>query len=71
MKHEYGADVVCPYYKDELQQIIRCEGVDDNSVIHLAFNAKDKLRLYRSEFCERCYRRCLIAQMLNRKWDYE
>ena len=28
---------VCPYYKREERQMVYCEGVDEQSVIHLAF----------------------------------
>jgi hypothetical protein len=70
-KHAYGGLVICPYYKYESQQMIHCEGVMPNTALHLAFDAKDKMRAYRNAYCEKCYNECLIAGMLNRKYDYE
>lgn len=70
-KHNYGKNVVCPYYRDEDAQRIRCEGVGPGTVIHLAFSCKENLRDYRKKFCEGCWRECMIAGALNRKYDYE
>ena len=70
-KHAYGGHVQCPYYKYEGERMIYCEGVTPETALHLAFRTKDKLRAYRSVYCEGNYKNCLIAQMLNRKYDYE
>ena len=70
-KHAYGGYVQCPFYKYEGQQLIYCEGVEPETALHLAFNTKDKMRAYRKKYCEGCFNRCMIAQMLNRKYDYE
>ena len=70
-KHNFTKDVVCPYYKYEAPQMIYCEGVDDNTALHLAFDAKDRMKGYiRARCCNR-WKECLIAQMLNKKYDYE
>ena len=70
-KHAFGSCVKCPYYKYEGPQMLYCEGVVPDTALHLAFQTKTALRTYRKEFCEDCYNKCMIAQMLNRKWDYE
>ena len=70
-KHAFGKDVVCPYYKYEGQQMIYCEGVEENTALHLAFASKTDMRDYRKAKCERCWKGCMIAQMLNRKWNYD
>ena len=70
-KHSYGKYVVCPYYKDEDGQKLRCEGVGPGTVIHLAFTTKQALRDYRGQYCEGCWKNCMIAGALNRKYDYE
>ena len=70
-KHAFGSCVTCPYYEHEGPQMIYCEGVEPHTVLHLAFEGKDKMREYRKNFCESGYNKCMIAQMLNRKWDYE
>ena len=70
-KHPFGGLVRCPYYKYEGPQMIYCEGVVKDSSLHLAFSSKTQMRDYRKQMCEGCYNKCLIAQMLNRKYDYE
>lgn len=70
-KHNFTKDVVCPYYKYEAPQMIYCEGVDDNTALHLAFDAKDRMKGYIKARCCNRWKECLIAQMLNRKYDYE
>ena len=70
-KHGYTAEIVCPYYKYEAPQVIYCEGVEDQTALHLAFARKERKREYVITRCGDCWRKCLIAQMLNRKYDYE
>lgn len=69
-KHNFTKDVVCPYYKFEAPQMIYCEGVEENTALHLAFAAKDKMKCYMHNNCSDKWRNCLIAQMLNKKYDY-
>lgn len=70
-KHGYTKDVVCPYYKYEAPQMIYCEGVEDKTALHLAFDSKLGKKLYMQAKCRDCWKHCMIAQMLNRKYDYE
>jgi hypothetical protein len=70
-KHGYTKDVVCPYYKYEAPQMIYCEGVEDNTALHLAFAVKADKKRYMELKCGCAWKQCMIAQMLNRKWDYE
>ena len=69
--HKEDEHVKCPYYKQDDQQKIRCEGVEPGSAIHLAFGQRDRLKGYKSRFCRSCWGDCLIAKMLNQKWGYE
>lgn len=71
MKHRQDVLVQCPYYKGEEQQKLFCEGVQEGSAIHLAFDTNPNLKDYKNQFCKRCYNRCLIADMNNRKWGYD
>lgn len=71
MKHRQDVLVKCPYYKGEEIQKIFCEGVQDGSKLHLAFDSPQKLKDYKNSFCKRCYNQCLIAGMLNGKWGYD
>lgn len=70
-KHSYSKNVLCPFYKYEGQQLIYCEGVVPGSALHLAFDTKGRHKAYRETYCENCYKKCMITQMLNRKYDYE
>ena len=70
MKHRQDVLVKCPYYKGEEKQMLFCEGVQEGAAIHLAFDTSPNLKDYKSHFCKRCYNQCLIAEMLNRKYDY-
>lgn len=69
-KHGFTKGVVCPYYKCEAPQMIYCEGVEEETALHLAFAAKDKMKSYMKAKCCSSWRSCMIAQMLNKKYDY-
>ena len=71
MKHRQDVLVKCPYYKGEEQQMLFCEGVQEGSAIHLAFDTKPNLKDYKNLFCKGCYNKCLIADMNNKKWGYD
>ena len=71
MKHRADVLVKCPYYKFEEKQKIFCEGVQDGTAIHLAFDTTPNLKQYKKHFCKGCYNQCLLAKMLNRKWGYD
>ena len=71
MTEKVDAYVVCPYYKFNERQMIHCEGVVDGTALHLAFSTPQQLRDYREQFCRACWKKCLIAEMLNRKWNYD
>jgi hypothetical protein len=63
--------VVCPYYKKNEKQKIHCEGVENDTALHIAFSTPQKLQDYRKQYCRRCWKECLIAEMLNRRWEYD
>ena len=72
MKHRQDVLVKCPYYKGEEKQMLFCEGVQEGSAIHLAFDTSPNLKEYKNHFCKTmCHNKCLVAGMLNRKYDYE
>lgn len=70
MKHRQDVLVRCPYYKGEEKQMIFCEGVQEGSALHLAFDTNPNLRDYKNHYCKGCYNKCHIAGMLNRKYDF-
>lgn len=69
--HEEDEHVLCPYYKRDTQQSIHCEGVQPGSGLRLGFKSQKKLKLYKQRLCRREWAQCMIAKMLNRKYDYE
>lgn len=68
-KHYITKDVVCPFYKYDAPQMIYCEGVQDNTALHLAFDSKQGKKTYMCSLCKDKWKGCMIAQMLNRKYD--
>lgn len=63
--------VQCPYYRDEVPQTLRCEGVEDSCGLHLGFSGRNQKRDYKDRFCRGGWKKCLVARMLNAKYDYE
>ena len=63
--------VKCPYYKCQTQCVIYCEGVEQNSNIHMAFATKPQLKEYQEQFCRDDWSDCMIAEGHNRKWGYD
>ena len=49
--------------------MIFCEGVEDNSTIHIAFASAKRKEAYKKQYCDSGYRDCLVSQMLERKYD--
>lgn len=64
-KHMICKKAICPYYRHEDSQVIYCEGVSDQSVIHLAFASKTDSLNYKKNLCRACYRDCRIYRMLD------
>ena len=71
MKRYHDVMAQCPYYYGEEKQKIFCEGVQEGSAIHMAYDTPQNRRDYKKAFCNQAWETCLVAQMLNRKWDYE
>lgn len=60
---------ICPFYKHEDSQVIYCEGVQDGSVIHLAFASKTSSVDYKKNHCRCYYEECKIFKMLKDSGD--
>lgn len=69
MKHYISHMAVCPFYKHEDPQVIYCEGVQDGSVIHLAFASRTAAQEYKRTYCRKCYMDCKISSMLGGLYD--
>ncbi len=63
--------IQCPYYRDEAQQVMRCEGLEAGGCLHLGFPDRKKMRAYKLQYCRAQWPCCLIAQLLNDKYDYK
>ena len=61
----------CPYYRRAEKQKIVCEGVENGTTLHVAFATPTLLQNYKGRFCDSCYENCMVAEMLDRKWDNE
>lgn len=64
MKHRVSKYAICDFYKHEDTQVIYCEGVQEGSVIHLAFANKTDAKKYKMDYCRKDYKKCPIADML-------
>lgn len=63
-KHMVHKDAICPFYRHEDSQVIYCDGIAKDSVIHLAFANKSDAKEYKVRYCRNCYRNCLISKLL-------
>lgn len=63
--------VECPYYREDDAQAVYCEGVEAGSRLRLGFTGRQQKRGYCDGYCRDNWKGCLIAGMLNRKYDYE
>lgn len=70
-KRKENAFVKCPYYEGETQSVIYCNGHDEESNIHMAFSSSTKRKQYEQQFCQKCWKDCMIADAHNRRWDYK
>lgn len=69
--HKEDEHVQCPYYRKDAQQTVHCEGVEDGCGLHLGFASRQKLKEYKARYCRQDWKNCMIASMLNRKYDYD
>ncbi len=63
--------VMCPYYREDGQQSIHCEGVEDGCKLHLGFANRGGFARYKRTLCRKNWDQCMVARMLNLKYDYE
>ena len=68
MKRHISVEVICPFYRSEDGQRICCEGVEDNSSIHVVFPTPQRKQNYSFKQCCRDYDECMVAEMLYDKY---
>ena len=62
---------ICPYYKDEEKQKVYCEGLCEQSSIHLAFASPPQRREFERSHCKSWeYEKCPLAQMHKQRYDH-
>lgn len=64
-KHYVRNDALCPFYRHESPQVIYCDGIVPDSVIHLAFANKTDAKEYKAKHCRDAYEKCPISQLLD------
>ena len=64
-KYYTSKKVLCPFYRHENRFVIFCQGVEGESVLHLAFPTPSSCFEFKSGYCRREYRKCPIYIMLN------
>lgn len=69
-KHMVHKAAICPYYRHEDTQVIYCDGIIPDSLIHLAFANKTAAKEYKVKYCRDCYKKCHISQLLDEVCDY-
>ena len=61
---------ICPYYKDEDRQKVRCEGLEPATAIHYAFSTPARCREWKDNHCKSWgFEECPIARMLTERYD--
>ena len=65
MKYYTSSKVICPFYRHENRFVIFCQGVDNESVLHLAFPKPSSCLSFKEQYCRKNHTKCYIFQMLN------
>ena len=66
---QYGSEkVLCPFYKDETRNSIRCEGVISVACIS-NFAETEQKKQHSEKFCCLHYEECPLAEALYKKYD--
>lgn len=65
--------VACPYFRrnEVKNNRICCEGVSDGNTVNIVFGSPKQLVAYQQQYCnevKQCHT-CLIARMLDHKWE--
>lgn len=65
--------VKCPFYlgmeaSGKYSSII-CEGVCARNILKLQFSHKNERDAYKAEHCDSDYKKCMVNEMLNQKYE--
>lgn len=64
-----AALTLCPFYHEERERSIVCEGIPKNTTCSLCFPTAAEKREHKTQFCENDYKNCPYAKILYQKWD--
>ncbi len=63
-KHWVDTKVICPYYKRETAQSVRCEGMSDGNLLHINFCSKENKKDHKKSYCcSHRYTNCPLARI--------
>ena len=70
MTNRVSRNVKCPFYHKNDNCKIKCEGLSDNSTIHLVFETPVERAIFMREHCNnvKACQTCLIHKALCEKW---
>lgn len=69
MKRHISNEVLCPFYHSEDNYKICCEGVTNESTVHVVFPAPRFKTAYSKTFCCEKYKKCKVCKMLYEKYQ--
>ena len=63
--------VVCPFYKSQAGNLIYCEGVYEDSSIHMAFSSPQEREMFQDRACKTMNyaRECSVAMAHGIAWE--
>lgn len=68
--NEYTSkEALCPFYSCEVAQMIKCEGVEQGTALHMAFDTREHKNRYKYRFCCADYSACMLGKMLEAKYE--
>lgn len=64
--------VRCPYYRREERNLLqlKCEGLLEGTDLYQRFENGERMRRHKEVYCMKDYRRCPLAEALDRKYEY-
>lgn len=69
MKRYASSKAICPFYRHENRQVIFCEGVEEGTVLHLAFANPSECLEYKKRYCRCNHTQCSVSKMLIIKYN--
>ena len=61
--------IKCPFFKSCKLNSIVCEGVQENSTLHLSFSGRGDMMRYINSHCVKHKSACMVAALLYSKYE--